>query len=244
MWARMIAMTLALFGLAGAATAETRSVTGTVAYLERIALPPEAELVVTLVDVSLQDAPATTLASKGMALTGVPMPFELPYDSTAIDPAHSYAVQARIMLDGNLLFLTTQSYPVLTRGAGETVEIIVQRVTSGAVNLRNTDWTVTELNGTPLTLDRLPTISFGADMELAMFGGCNRLMGQVDADAGGFTLSGPMAGTLMACPDAVAQVERRLIEAVEKGTRYQSDGAELIVSDDAGNVLIRAGAGL
>ena len=37
---------------------EMVSLTGTVTYLQRVALPPEAEVYVVLEDVSLQDAPA------------------------------------------------------------------------------------------------------------------------------------------------------------------------------------------
>lgn len=91
-------------GLAACATApEAGSVTltGTATYLQRIALPPDSRLIVTISDVSLADAPSTTIAEVETPTAGrqVPLPFSLTYDPARIQPRHSYAVSARI-LDG------------------------------------------------------------------------------------------------------------------------------------------------
>lgn len=106
------------------------SVTGTVSYLPRIAMPSSAILEVTLVDVSRADAPAITLASQG-AIFGdrqVPIPFELVYDPDQIDPRFSYAVQARIIVEGQLRFITTTRFPVITQGNPTEVEVRVDLV--------------------------------------------------------------------------------------------------------------------
>ena len=113
----------------------TGVLTGTVAYLQRIALPPDAVIDVQLQDVSLQDAPATVIASERYIAEGrqVPFPFELTYDPAAIDPKHTYAVAARITVDGKLRWINTQHTPVLTRGAPVTgVEILVESVGGSA----------------------------------------------------------------------------------------------------------------
>lgn len=106
------------------------SVTGTVSYLPRIAMPPNATLEVALVDVSRADAPAIVLASQSAVFGGrqVPIPFELVYDPEQIDPRFSYAVQARISVDGQLRFITTSSVPVITRGNPTNVEVRVDPV--------------------------------------------------------------------------------------------------------------------
>ena len=82
----------------------TGVLTGTVTYLQRIALPPDAVIDVQLQDVSLQDAPATVIASERYVAEGrqVPLPFELTYDPAAIDPKNTYTVAARITVDGKL----------------------------------------------------------------------------------------------------------------------------------------------
>jgi uncharacterized lipoprotein YbaY/heat shock protein HslJ len=105
-------------------------ITGQVAYRERIALPPDAAIHLTLEDVSRQDAPATYIASQVIPTLGrqVPIPFALYYASDAIDPRHTYQVRAAIVMDGQRRFMTTQAYPVLTRGNPDHIEMTVHGV--------------------------------------------------------------------------------------------------------------------
>jgi uncharacterized lipoprotein YbaY len=105
--------------------------TGTVTYLQRMALPENAVIEVVLADVSKMDAPATIIATQTLSAAGkqVPIPFEFAYDPAAINPAMTYAVQARILVDGKLRFISTQRYAVLTNGMPMTgVNIVVQPV--------------------------------------------------------------------------------------------------------------------
>ncbi|MBE9157329.1 YbaY family lipoprotein [Nodosilinea sp. LEGE 06152] len=106
------------------------SVTGTVTYLPRIAMPPNAVLEVSLIDVSRADAPAVTLASQSMVFGDrqVPLPFELVYNPDQIDPRLSYAVQARILVDGELRFINTSRFAVITQGNPTSVEVRVDPV--------------------------------------------------------------------------------------------------------------------
>ena len=101
---------LTLSACASTAPAErTIAVTGSVTYRERIALPPTAQIEVTLADVSLADAPSRTLASQSFGAEGrqVPFAFALTVDRADLDPRHSYAVSARITdADGKLMFIT------------------------------------------------------------------------------------------------------------------------------------------
>lgn len=110
----------------------TASVTGTIAYLQRIALPPNARVEVKLQDVSRQDAPAQTLATQIIPLEGrqVPIPFELVYNPDQIDASHTYAVQARILVDDDLWFITTSRYTVITQSNPTHVDVIVQQTPS------------------------------------------------------------------------------------------------------------------
>ena len=111
--------------LAGA----TYSVTGSVTYRERIALPPEARVEVQLLDVSLQDVLATTLAEQTIeVIHQVPIAFELVYDPAEIREGLSYAVRASIYLGDKMLFTTDRHYAVLTRGAGDHVDLVLIRV--------------------------------------------------------------------------------------------------------------------
>lgn len=105
-------------------------VTATVTYRERIALPANAEVTVTLEDISRADAPADVLTSQTLVSGGanVPFTFELPYDPAQIDEGALYSVRAQITVDGVLWFTSDTIAPVLTRGAGTDVELVLVRV--------------------------------------------------------------------------------------------------------------------
>ena len=108
--------------------AKSATVTGTVAYRERIALTPEAVVEVQLLDVSLADASAKQIAIQTInPKHQVPIPFDLRYDPAAIDERMTYAVRATIREGERLMFTTDRSYRVLTRGNPDHVDLVLIR---------------------------------------------------------------------------------------------------------------------
>jgi uncharacterized lipoprotein YbaY len=105
-------------------------VTGTITYPQRIALPEDAVVEVKLSDVSLEDAPATTIGEQTITNPGqVPIPFEVTYDPAEIDPRFTYAIQVRINDSaGNLLWINTSAYNVIANGNPSTIEVVVDQV--------------------------------------------------------------------------------------------------------------------
>ena len=105
-------------------------VSGTVSYMQRIALPPTALIKVQLADVSRADAPADVLGEQVIKAAGkqVPFTFEIGYDPARIDARHTYAIQARIEVDGKLRFVNDQLYAVITRGAPVHVDMVLNAV--------------------------------------------------------------------------------------------------------------------
>jgi len=90
-----------------------KTIAGEVTYRERIALPPDAVLMVELADVSLADAPATIIAKRRIAPAGqVPVRFEIGFDPRAIQKGRTYALQARITVGERLMFVTDASHQV------------------------------------------------------------------------------------------------------------------------------------
>ena len=110
--------------------ADSVTVSGSAAYLQRIAMPPDAVLTVRVEDVSRADAPAPVLAEtrEPFGARQVPIPFSLTLSSAAIDSRSSYAVRATITVGGELRFTTTRRYAVLTRGASNQVDLILEAV--------------------------------------------------------------------------------------------------------------------
>jgi uncharacterized lipoprotein YbaY len=105
------------------------TLTVSVFYRERIAMPPNAAVIVTLADVSRADAPAETVASRRIEEPGnVPIEVELAYDPSIIDERFTYAVRATIEVDGELWWSSTQAHHVLTHGAPDHAEVMVSRV--------------------------------------------------------------------------------------------------------------------
>ena len=104
-------------------------VTGTLTYRERMALPPGAVAEVWLLDTSLADAPAVEIAYQRIESPGnPPIPFVLSYDPKDIRESMQYSVRATIRHVDQLLFSSDTHHPVLTRGAGNTADLLLIRV--------------------------------------------------------------------------------------------------------------------
>ena len=222
-------------------------VTGTVTYRQRIALPPDASIKVSLQDVSRMDAAAIVICETEISAGGkqVPIPFELKYKPDGIDPARRYSVRATISVEGKLMFTSTRSYPVLTQGAPRDVEILLQQVSGDqsaaqgasqgasaekAVPLEETRWNLTELNGKPVVAgagEREAYIELHADGDkLGGSGGCNRLFGSYDLSGSSLSFHS-VASTLMACPDSATADESALLQALKLTDSFRISGQNL-----------------
>ena len=106
------------------------SVTGSVAYRERIALSPGARLEVQLRDVSYQDAAAPLIAEQIIQNPGqVPIEFKIEYDPDDIESRNTYSVQATIYeSDGRMAFTNDTAYDVITRGNPDKVDMLLVMV--------------------------------------------------------------------------------------------------------------------
>jgi len=82
---------------------------------------------VKLLDVSRADAPVVTIAEQTIMPAGhqVPIAFALGYDPGRINERSRYVIQARILEKGQVTFISTQAYPVITVGNPKTVNVIV-----------------------------------------------------------------------------------------------------------------------
>lgn len=92
-------------------------ISGTVTYLQRIALPPNSEVTVRLMDSA--EPEGTPVAETTFAVTTrqVPLPFELRYEQRDISRQKEYELQAEIRTEGTVRFRTERGQPVSLRGA-------------------------------------------------------------------------------------------------------------------------------
>jgi putative lipoprotein len=226
---------------------ESSAITGTVAYLERSALPPDAVVEVQLQDVSAQDAPATIVADVKIPAEGkeVPIAFRIPYASAHIDPTHSYVVRAIIMSGGSRMFTSTTAYPVITRGAPTEVAIMVQPVSanpapessrSTTAKLIGTEWKSIELGGNPVAASPgLSAASLMLSVDENRRSGflavvCNPLVGSYTLRQRSLHFT-PAGFTRMACPEPLMKQEQAFIEALKTTTSYRIVGDSLELRD-------------
>lgn len=207
------------------------AVTGTVSYLPRIALPPTAVVEISLVDVSRADAPATVLASEQIISGGrqVPFPFTLLYDPGQIDQRSSYAVQSRITVDGDLQFVTTSRFSVITSGNPNKIDVQVDPTNqptdqstdptmANEAQLTNTVWQLEQIQYSDDKLLEAAspsnyTIEFMDDGQLSIRADCNQAQGSFTED--GSSLSIDLGSTTLApCPpESIAQDYLQALQA-------------------------------
>jgi putative lipoprotein len=108
------------------------SVTGTVTYMQRIALPADAMIEVSIHNKQLADAPPemTLLGMTAFTADGnqVPLPYTVVYSPEDVREGDMYSIGATIRDgSGKLLFVSDTMIPVITRGNPTTdVEIMVR----------------------------------------------------------------------------------------------------------------------
>jgi putative lipoprotein len=220
---------------------------GQASYRERIALPPDAVFEATLLDVSRADAKAEVLGSVRIEKAGqIPIRFEIAYDSAKVDERHAYAVRARILGGERTLFTTDKVYPVLTRGAGKEVDLLLVRARGAAgpaatpVPLEGTRWVVRELNGKPVpaSLPQEPHLIFQADSRrVSGSGGCNRLTGGFERDGDRLDFSA-IARTGAACIGGGMDTDDAMAAGLGRVRRVRLSGRRLDLLDEAGATLI------
>lgn len=106
-------------------------VTGTAGYLERIAMPENAVITVTLNDVSKADVVQEPIYTQHIPLEGkqVPVNFKLRYDANLIKDNGIYTLNAALKVDDKTIFRTDTPTMVLTDDAKTTdANLIMKRV--------------------------------------------------------------------------------------------------------------------
>ena len=233
-------LALSLTSIALPALAENASLEVTAAYRERIALPPNAQLVVELRDVSRADAPSRRLSQQVYAMQGSPKTVSLSYDTDVVDTRFGYALSAQIVADGAVMFRSVDHIPVLQTADDTTAEILlVQANTAMPDTIVGISWSLFELDGRSSVDSDPPTLAVNPDGSFSLFGGCNRFNGRLTLDGTEVRFPAQMAGTLMACPPEREALERALLSGVQGVVRYERSGALLQLMDEENRVLMR-----
>lgn len=107
------------------------TVAGTVAHLERIALPPGAVITVRLIDLAQQDGPPTVLAATAVPVTHqVPVGFSLSVDAAMIGAYADLALSA--YLRSAVGDWQSEAEPVALADGEAHVDLVVRRLPAPA----------------------------------------------------------------------------------------------------------------
>jgi len=93
------------------------AISGKVLFDSHEDLRADARLVVRLVDLTIPDVPPDTLGTTIIdPVLAPPIPFTVVYQSDAVDPDGSYALEATVLVGDDVMLDTSQPVPVLTGG--------------------------------------------------------------------------------------------------------------------------------
>lgn len=214
-------------------TATLATVSGSVTYRERIALTPGYTLKVTLSDVSMPDGIATILAETSRVLQNeqVPLAFELEVDSDKLLPRNQYQLRA-VLNDpaGDLAWTTGTAYPIDAALQSQdlgTLQLLgvdrsARQPTQEPQALAGTSWKVDDVASGGVIDSANITLNFDEDGRVDGSSGCNSYMGDYSQSGNELEL-GQLAGTLMACPPALMDIERKFLDILGGAVDYSID---------------------
>ncbi len=226
------------------AQAESAVVEVTVAYRERIALPPDAQLEVELLDVSRADAKSTRIALQRFSMKGVPMTVGLTYDPLLAPDGARLALGSAIWSGDRKVFALTFPQMLSAPPDAGPVEVMLAMIPEAApeagpaLPIQGIAWRVTEVLGEPWEGDNRATLAIDDTMQFSIFGGCNRFVGQVTTSGNEISFPPAFAGTLMACPEPAEAKERVFLDALRRVARHVRYGAGMVLTDAHGNALM------
>lgn len=101
-------------------------------------------------------------------------------------------------------------------------------------------WRIEDIAGAGVIDNSPATLSFDPDGRLSGNASCNRLIGNYKVDGNKLTIS-PAGTTMMACPPALMDQERRLVALLGKVSRYKIDrtGALILTSVSGERIVAR-----
>jgi len=223
--------------------AAEKVLTGEILYRERIALPPNAVVTVSLSDVSLADAPATLIGEQTIKDPGqVPIKFEIRFDPSVIQQKHTYSLQARITVDNTIWFLNDTRYridPLKAEPQSMVLRMVRQSMETQPPPLFRTAWLAEDIEGGGVIDNAQSTLKFDPGGKISGRGACNSYFGKATVE-GSAVRFGEIGSTFMACAPAVMDQEKKLFAALAKTSSYRIDrDGKLFLMDAQGRDVLR-----
>ncbi len=201
-----------------------KQVEGTLLYKERMFLPPNSSITITLEDLSHAN---TIIASKTFNATkSPPFHFTLSYDANKIEKTSHYALRAKITHDNQLLFSTIEDIDPFHKP----LKVLLRRMGNKKADLpiQNKYWKLLRIEDvTIIPSEKLKDPNFILEKEnkVVGFSGCNRFSGmyQIEGDAINFSQIDMMQ---MTCQETMP-TEQAFQNVLQKTTHYKIQGEKL-----------------
>ncbi len=108
-----------------------------------------------------------------------------------------------------------------------------------AARLPGDEWRIEDIAGRGVIDNSPASLVFLPDGQLAGNASCNRLIGSYEADGDALTLN--LAGTtMMLCPDALMEQERRLLDLLANVKAYGIDDTDALILETSDGKTITA----
>lgn len=211
----------------------TNTITGRITVrnmIDYIDLPEGSHINVSLLDISLADAPANvTSEAVYRNETQLPIEYALTFDPAQIEQGLNYAIQVLINdSNGNLLFINDTVHPALTQGAGTEVDVELIMVdqpeaeTETSSMLEGSQWKLQTLGQGDEQINLVegaePTLNFEDGMVHGL-AGCNNYFGPFTLEENKLSF-GSLGATLMMCEEELMEIEAAFLESLEAVQSY------------------------
>jgi putative lipoprotein len=222
---------------------------GIAQFPERVRLPAQSELVVSLIALPQGNTVASARAALDPGATS-PIQFTLDVRSVVLARGDRFGLVAAITAGGVTFYHAPQPQPVASTSTDTIVlslqtaprmapapapdETTIAEIPSPLFDLL---WTVTSIAGRPVPGDQPLTLSIAADHGVGGFAGCNNYFAEASID-GQSLVFGPAAATRMACAPALMQQEADFLAALAAVHGFEIEGNGLRLLDAAGIPLV------
>lgn len=224
------------------------TITGQLAYRERIALIPGGTATVAVLDTSTAGVEPVVVADEIIELDDqqVPISFELVLDQTDFDPSRSFALDASITgPDGALEWVSGEDVTIEFADAAVDLGMVIlvradeatpDDATSSDGELVG-DWSITGVNDSPAIADSRAALAFGHDGTVGGNTGCNGFSSTYTVDGDQITLDSQIVATLMACEPALNDQEAAVLAILtDLATFDVTDGVLTLTSTDGSTI--------
>jgi len=110
-------------------SAKESFISGVATYTNEEVLPPDAQFEVVLEDISLMDTMAVTIGETTIKPAGqIPISFKITFDDEKVELGHRYAVRAKVMHRGKLLYTTDTMNSVFSGQNDQNLHLIMKRI--------------------------------------------------------------------------------------------------------------------